>query len=352
MPALSELRALALEHGLEQLGVARAEVLGRARQALHERRDAGLDGGMGFTYRNPDRSTDPFHSVPGARSILVGALSYYSDDPARPSGPHARVARYARVDHYAPLRSGLRDIAARLKAAGERATVFADDNGLVDREAAYQAGIGWYGKHANLMVPGRGSWFVLGSVVTTAVFEPADAPVRDGCGSCRRCLDACPTGAIVAPGVVDAGRCLAWVLQKPGTIPVAMREPIGDRIYGCDDCQEACPPAVRFGARHPGAGSTLPAWVDVLDLLEADDTSLLERHGAWYIAERDPRWLRRNALVVLGNTGSGTDARTRAVLEHYRSGPDDVLAEHAAWAADRLGVAVVGAAPPAGGAPR
>lgn len=343
MPALAELRALALEHGIEHLGVARAEVLVRARQALHERRDAGLDGGMGFTYRNPDRSTDPFHSVPDARSVLVGALSYYSDDPARPAGPHARVARYARADHYAPLRSGLRAIAARLKAAGERATVFADDNGLVDREAAYQAGLGWYGKNANLLLPGKGSWFVLGSVVTTAEFEAASAPARDGCGTCRRCLDACPTGAIVAPGVVDARRCLAWVLQRPGTIPLDMRGPIGDRIYGCDDCQEACPPAVRFGGRHPSAGTELPAWVDVLDLLDADDATLLERHGAWYIADRDPRWLRRNALVVLGNTGSGADARTRVTLDRYRSGADEVLAEHASWAAERLGVAFAGA---------
>lgn len=343
MPTLTELRAIALEHGVEHLGVARADVLERARQVLHERRDAGFDGGMGFTYRNPDRATDPSHSVPGARSVVVGALSYYADDPARPAGPQAKVARYARADHYAPLRAGLRAIARRLKVAGERATVFSDDNGLVDREAAYQAGLGWYGKHANLMVPGRGSWFVLGAVVTTAEFEAAPAPARDGCGTCRRCLDACPTGAIVAPGVVDAGRCLAWVLQRPGPIPADMREPIGDRIYGCDDCQEACPPAIRFGARHPGAGTTLPAWVDVLDLLDADDATLLDRHGAWYIADRDPRWLRRNALVVLGNTGSGADRRTRSTLDRYRFGADEMLAEHAAWAADRLGVDVAGA---------
>lgn len=336
MPTLDELRALARGHGVEHLGVARAEVLERARRLLHERRDAGLAADMGFTYRNPDRATDPFHSVPGARSIIVAARSYYTDDDPAPAGPHARVARYARADHYGPLREALRAVAVRLKAAGERAVVFVDDNGLVDREAAYEAGLGWFGKNANLLLPGGGSWYVLGSVVTTAELAPSPGPVRDGCGSCRRCLDACPTGAIVAPGVIDAHRCLAWVVQRPGPIPEDLRVAVGDRIYGCDDCQDACPPAVRFRGRHPGAGSAAPAWVDVLDLLDADDATLLERHGRWYIAGRDPRWLRRNALVVLGNTGTAADARTLATLQRYRDGDDELLAEHAAWALRRL----------------
>ena len=175
------------------------------------------------------------------------------------------------------------------------------------------------------------------------------APVADGCGSCRRCIDVCPTGAIVAPGVIDGGRCLAWVLQRPGTIPVELRAAVGDRIYGCDDCQEACPPTVRLGRRHRraarrarcGVDDGVQAWVDVLDLLDADDETLLHRHGRWYIAGRDPRWLRRNALVVLGNIGDGGDARTAATLARYRDGDDEVLAEHARWASERLGLRAV-----------
>jgi len=192
------------------------------------------------------------------------------------------------------------------------------------------------------MVPGAGSWFVLGSVITSGWYEPATAPVRDGCGSCRRCLDRCPTGAIVAPGVVDANRCLAWVLQRPGTIPVELRGAVGNRIYGCDDCQEACPPTVRLGRRHrdaAGTGVELRAWVDVVDLLDADDETLMARHGRWYIAERDPRWLRRNALVVLGNCGDPADPRVRDTLARYRHHDDAVLAEHADWASARLGLA-------------
>ena len=163
MPTWSELVALAREHGIEHLGVAPAAELTRARAAIDDRKRRGLDGAMGFTYRNPARSTDPQQAVPGAESILVAARSYLDDgDRPRPAGAQARVARYAWVDHYAPLRAGLKAVALRLRAAGERAVVFADDNSVVDREVAYLGGLGWFGKNANLLVPGAGSWFVLG----------------------------------------------------------------------------------------------------------------------------------------------------------------------------------------------
>src|SRR5690606_28594835 len=147
------------------------------------------------------------------------------------AAPRGRVARYARADHYGELRAALRAVAGELKAAGWRARVLADDNALVDREAAYRAGLGWYGKNANLLLPGRGSWFVLGSVVTDAPLARTAEPVADGCGACTRCLDGCPTGAIVAPGVVDARRCLAWLLQVEGPFPREHRVVLGDRLY-------------------------------------------------------------------------------------------------------------------------
>jgi epoxyqueuosine reductase len=226
--------------------------------------------------------------------------------------------------------------------------VFADDNSLVDREAAYLAGLGWFGKNANLLLPGQGSWFVLGSVVTDAPLPPAPSPVGDGCGTCRRCLDGCPTGAIIAPGVVDANRCLAWLVQRAGTFPAEHRVALHDRIYGCDDCQEVCPPNRRLGpvvsgstaptGGRPGrAGEPVEAWVDLLGLLAADDATLLARHGRWYLANRDPRWLRRNALVALGNVGDGGDERVALALRTYLVHADPVLRAHAAWAAGRLG---------------
>ena len=332
-----ELLAIGSAAGLDRVGVAPADVLQRARTALHERRDAGLNDGMQFTYRNPERSTDPTIAVAGARSVLVGARSYSMDEPPRPPGS-ARVARYAWIDHYEPLRDALWTIARRLRADGHKAVAYADDNSIVDREIAWTAGLGWFGKNANLLLPGAGSYFVLGCVITTAELPmTASTPAPDGCGACTACIGACPTGAIVASGVIDAGRCLAWVLQKPGVIPRELRAALGDRLYGCDDCQEVCPPTIRLEVRHRKVGEARP-WVDVVGLLRSDDEALIAAHGRWYLANRETRWWRRNALVVLGNIGDPGDSDVVAVLDGYIRDPDPMLRIHAIWAAARLGL--------------
>ncbi len=293
---------------------------------------------MQFTYKNPERSTDPFTAVEGARSVFVAARRYLLEEPVRPPGPSARVARYAWTDHYAPLREGLWAVAHHLRAAGHRAVAYADDNTVVDREVAYRAGIGWFGKNANVLLPGRGSWYVLGCVITDAELTPSSAPVDDGCGSCSRCLEGCPTGAIVAPGVIDARRCLAWLVQKPGVFPVEFRAALGDRLYGCDDCQDVCPVNRRGGVGDsPPPGQTVTAWVPVLELLELDDAEILRRHGRWYLHDREPRWVRRNALVVLGNIGDGNSPEVEATLRRSLADPDPMLRAHAVWAARRLG---------------
>ena len=333
--------AVGRANGLDAVGVAPARTLTRARSALLERRAAGLHAGMAFTYRNPERSTEPAAAVRDARSIIVGARNYLLDEPPLAQEPAGRVARYAWADHYGPLRAALWAMAHELRAAGWKAVAFADDNAVVDREVAWQAGIGWFGKNANLLLPHAGSWFVLGSVITDAPLPQVANPVPDGCGACRRCLDACPTGAIIAPAVIDGNRCLAWLLQRPGVFPREHRVALGERIYGCDDCQDVCPPNVRFAPRRPPLGAldgpaVLEAWVPVLDLLEATDEALLERHGRWYIAHRDPRWLRRNGLIVLGNTGDGRHPRAERVLRRYLAGDDALLRAHAVWAAARL----------------
>jgi epoxyqueuosine reductase len=371
-----QVESLGRSNGLDAVGIAAASPLTRARQVLDERKASGLHGGMEFTYRNPARSTSPDRIVPGAASIVVGARRYASHVPASPPGaqPSGRVARYAWMDHYAPLREALQVIARHLKAHGHRAVVVADDNAMVDREVAYQAGIGWFGKNANLLLPdrtdgatgpgpagrGAGSWFVLGAVVTDASLPPTGEPVADGCGTCRRCIDGCPTGAIVAPGVVDARRCLAWLVQQAGTFPREHRVALHDRIYGCDDCQEVCPPNIRFDrTSHPSERGSRPddparsgdfevvdtaeeeaegkAWVPLLDLLAADDDALLARYGRWYLAGRDPRWLRRNALLVLGNIGDAGDSRVIATLDRHLRHADPMLRAHAVWAVRRLG---------------
>jgi epoxyqueuosine reductase len=294
---------------------------------------------MAFTYRNPQRSTEPARALPDAAALVVGAVGYAREEPALQERPAARVASYAWEDHYARVRAGLAPIAEHLRARSWHARIVVDDNALVDRAAAVRAAIGWFGKSSNVLLPGRGSWFVLGTLITDAPLVTTDPePLADGCGSCRRCLDGCPTGAIVAPGIVDARRCLSWLLQAPGTFPREHREALGNRIYGCDDCQEVCPPNVR-DARHgrPPAGAGAQAWVPILDLLGASDHDILERHGRWYIPRRDPRFVRRNALVVLGNVGNAADSAVVAALQRYLADPDPMLRAHAAWAAARLG---------------
>jgi epoxyqueuosine reductase len=344
-----EVHAVGLARGLDAIGIASAEPLLRARAALEERKAAGLHAGMDFTFRRPVRSTTPSELVEGAAAIVVGARRYESILPPRPDarGPYGAVARYAWTDHYGPLKEALGTVAAHLRRNGYRARVLADDNGLVDREVAHRAGLGWFGKNANLLRPGVGSWFVLGSVVTSAPLPVNEAPVADRCGACRRCIDGCPTGAIVAPGVIDAGRCLAWLVQAPGTFPRAHREALGARIYGCDDCQEVCPPnqradATRARARsapqEPAGGSgRIEAWVPLLDLLEADDETLLADHGRWYLAGRDPRWLRRNALIAVGNVADPTDPDIASALVRHLGDWDPMLRAHAVWACRRLG---------------
>ncbi|MEL6981899.1 MAG: tRNA epoxyqueuosine(34) reductase QueG [Actinomycetota bacterium] len=351
--------------GLAAVGITSAAIQQPAREILHLRRRAGRAGTMQFTYRNPDRSTDPTSVLPSARSIIVGAWAYGQwrapDTPADPGGSaeqsagsgSGRVARYAWHDHYGDLRAALETMAEPLRRAGHKAVVVADGNGLVDRNAAWSAGLGWYGKNSNLLLPGAGSWFVLGAVVTNADLNSPE-PVRpqaDGCGSCHRCLDDCPTGAIVAPGVVDATRCLAWLVQADGEFPRRWRVELGDRLYGCDDCQDVCPPN-----RQPAQPSTddragedrqadrQQVEVELDWVLTATDDEILDRHGRWYIAGRNVDNVRRSALVVLGNVAEPGTGDPIGLLRRYLDSSNPVLRGHAVWAARRLGLTALASA--------
>ncbi len=330
-------------NGLDAVGVARAEPFVSTQNDLEERKAQGLHGGMQFTYRNPARSTDPTRALVGAKSLIVAARGYLETVPDSPTGLHARSARYVWDDHYAKLRNGLDAIAEVLRAQGWSTRVLVDDNALVDREAAYRAGLGWYGKNTNLLLPGQGSWFVLGSLVTDAPLPAAAEPVADGCASCTRCIDECPTNAIVAPGVVDARRCLAWLVQDTGIFPVEFRRPLADRLYGCDDCQEVCPPnrlVERSGLRHGdlAEGESTRVWFDLVQVLTCDDATLLDTYGRWYIPRRDPDYLRRNALVVLANIGSRHADQARDLTEMYLRSANPMLRAHAVWTARELGL--------------
>ncbi len=324
------LRGAVLNGGCAAVGVTDARPFPEVQQSLADRKASGMHAGMHFTFGDPGRSTDVSRSFPWARSLVVAGFAYLpeagSPEPEQPN--HGRVARFATEDHYRGLRGALDGAAQLLADAGYHAELVVDDNRLVDRAAAVRAGVGWWGKNTMVLAPGAGPWMLLGSVVTDAALEATPPMVRD-CGSCDACLPACPTGALVAPGILDARLCLAHLLQAPGWIPIELRRAVGDRIYGCDDCLDACPPGARLEA------TALPApRLDLLVLLARKDGELLRRFEHFYVPRRRAEFLRRNLLVALGN--GGDEAAVPAVAE-YLAHPDAMLRGHAAWALGQMG---------------
>ena len=329
---------VAKSHGCVGIGVTTADEFAGVAETMETRRAEGLSADLPFTYTDTEVATDVRRTHPWAERIVAVAHPYVPGtaevDSTEPGT--MRIARFAETDHYVGLRAALEAIAAALDSDGHRSAVFADDSRMVDRAAAVRAGIGWWGKSTMVLVPGSGPWVLLGSVVTDAEL-PVDRPMRRSCGTCVACMPACPTGAIVAPGVLDASLCLAYWLQSAGVIPERLRETIGDRLYGCDDCLTACPP----GHRALGQSIDLPLRPQILDILGADDQTLLRRYAHFYLPGRRPRILRRNALVVAGNDRS---PQLRDVVIGYLGHPDWLLRAHAAWAAARFAGSVTDAA--------
>jgi epoxyqueuosine reductase len=332
------LRTLGAANGLAAVGITDAEPFVDARAQIQQRITRGFAADMGFTFRNPQRATTPADLLPDAASIVVAALPYRFADPNTEAYLEGAVAKYQWTDFYGELKSSLSILAAELKREGWRARVLADDNVLVDRAAAHRAGIGWFGKNANLLLPGLGSWFVLGSVVSDAPLPTNTEPVPDGCGTCSRCIPGCPTAAIVEPGVIDARRCLAWLLQSPEDIPEFARLAMGSRVYGCDDCQEVCPEnrlADRRTAPAEAPANAVNA-VDLRAMVNATDEELLHTYGRWWLPDRNPDVLRRNAVVGLGNVGDPGDVDLRALLDAVRMSGSSSVVSHATWAVARL----------------
>lgn len=338
VPTSQELQVIGQKAGLDQIKVASAEFFSESYKAITERKAAGLHGGMWFTYGRPERSCDPQRALEGAQAIVVAALSYSRRPPDAPSGVNARVGQVQWEDHYAKLRIGLEVIHDDLLARGFKARVLVDDNLMVDRAAAVRAGLGWFGKNTNVLIPRKGSWFVLGTVVTDAPITP-DQPTDENCGTCVACIDDCPTGAIIDDSVLDARKCLAWLLQADGVFPIEYREALGGRIYGCDDCQVVCP-ANRLADRRSEVPVAIEAdriWVDIVNMLGLSDEDLLEKFADWYIPRRQPDYLRRNALVVLGNIADAQAHEVETTLIRYLEHESPMLVAHAIWAARRLG---------------
>ena len=309
------------ELGLDAVGVTRAEAYEATEGHIRERRARGLFADMRFTMAQPERSCHPESLLDDARTVISAALCYWR--PEAPLAPgQGRLARYTWADGYAELREKLDALGQRL---GGAYRVFVDANQHVDREAAARSGVGFYGKNTMLITRRHGSWVVLGTLVSDVELEPTP-PLDADCGECRLCIDACPTGALDEPGTLDATKCLSYWTQAPAPIPVEFRAALGAQVYGCDICQDVCPWNRGVQKRRAGEPESEAGHVDLVRWLEQDGRELVDEYERLYVPRNDPRWLRRNAIVALGNVGT---EEHRPLLEHA----DD---EHAEWALERL----------------
>jgi epoxyqueuosine reductase len=328
---LAELERLAEELGIDVVGAGPAEPYAETERHIRERRGRGLFADMRFTMARPEVSCHPEALLPNAKTVVSAALCYYAAEELIESG-EGRLPRYTWFDAYADLREKLDALGRRL---GGAYRVLVDENDHVDREGAVRAGVGFYGKNTMLITRRHGSWVVLGTLVTDVEVEASPRLTLD-CGSCTLCIDACPTGALDDPGVLDSTRCLSYWTQAPAPIPEEYRAELGSQVYGCDICQDVCPWNRGIEKRRGGAAPAedLEPHVSLVEWLEASDEELRDRYERLYFPRKDPRYLRRNALVALGNSGEPEHAGT---AEPYAEGNDPLLREHAEWALARLG---------------
>jgi len=322
-----DVRRLGDELGLDAVGVTRAEAYTETERHIRERRARGLFADMRFTMARPEESCHPESLLPGARSVVSAALCYWRPEAPLEAG-EGRLPRYTWDDAYAALREKLDAIGRRL---GGEFRVLVDANQHVDREAAARSGVGFYGKNTMLITRRHGSWVVLGTLVTDRELAPTP-PLDADCGSCTLCIEACPTHALDEPGTLDATRCLSYWTQAPAAIPEDYRAELGAQVYGCDICQDVCPWNRGVEKRRAGepAGD---GHVDLVAWLEADGRAVVDEYDRLYVPRNEPRWLRRNAAVALGNVGTAEHA---PALERAAAGDDDLVAEHARWALARI----------------
>jgi epoxyqueuosine reductase len=294
----AELERHAAEIGIDVVGAAPAEPYEQTERHIEERRRRGLFADMRFTMAQPEVSCHPEKLLPNARTVVSAALCYYAEDGETPPA-HGRLPRYTWKHYYAELREKLDVLGQRI---GGAYRVLVDENQHVDREGAARSGVGFYGKNTMLITRRFGSWVVLGTLVTDAELEPTP-PLELDCGSCTLCIEACPTGALDDPGTLDANKCLSYWTQSARPIPDQYRADLGDQVYGCDICQDVCP--WNRGIEKRRSGEHLPAGaephVSLVEWLEASDDDLRRRYDRLFVPRNDPRYLRRNAAIVLEN---------------------------------------------------
>jgi epoxyqueuosine reductase len=340
-----QIKRLAVEHGLTVSAVTSADAFPEVFAVLRDRIAAGHLAGMDwFTTERAAASCEPRTLMAEPRAILSVGIAYWGHDTGKPHDgvPRGQISRYARgIDYHDILPRRMRALHGSIEALVEHpvACRFLTDHArIVDRAVAARAGLGWYGKNACIIVPGHGSWVMLGEMLLDLDLEP-DQPLDRDCGRCTICLDRCPTGAIVAPYTIHAPACISFqTIEQRGAIPRELRSRMGDWVFGCDVCQEVCP--------YTGAAADAPdpdfqppsiehAYPSLPRLLEMSSRTFRERYRGTAVMRARRAGLARNAAVALGNIGTDDDV---PVLARTTLGHDEALVRgHAAWALGRIG---------------
>lgn len=327
----------AVDLGFSKVGFAKArldEEAPRLSEWLHH----GHHGEMGWMARAPERRWDARASLPGAATVICCALNYYQGTPVPPEGLSGVISSYATGDDYHGLmESKLRALAAFIESRSRAKTrLYVDTGPILEKSFAAAAGLGWVGKHSNLLSRDGSSWFFLGEILVDLSL-PLDAAARDHCGSCTRCIQACPTKAIVSPYVVDSRLCISYLtIELRGPIPRELRALVGNRIYGCDDCQDVCPwnrfarksEEKAFFAREPLAS------MDLIGMLRMSREAFLEATRGSAIRRARYAGFLRNVAVALGNS---RDARAVPTLVEALDHEEDLVRGHSAWALGFIG---------------
>jgi epoxyqueuosine reductase len=335
----------ARELGFDLCGVAPAESFAEL-SFFREWLDRGYAGEMTYLTRSADKRADVRNVLPGARSVIVTGTIYNTDRPYSTESDDrgaAAIARYAWGDDYHDvLKSRLEALVAWMREVSPepfQARSYVDTGPVQERVYAQYAGLGWIGKNTCLINVEQGSWVFLSEIVCTLPLEPG-RPVLDQCGSCTLCLEACPTGALVAPYVLDSTRCLSYLtIELRGAIPEPHRSAIGNHVYGCDICQEVCPynqlPTRSLRPEwQPRPALDLPKLVDLWRLPDADLRRAVRGSA---ITRAKITGLRRNVAVAIGNSGDAEAIGALAIGDDERpSASDPMVEEHIRWARDRM----------------
>ena len=309
-------------------------------ESLKRVRDGHMDGLSWYTEDRVKKMNRPYLLLERARSIISVGVSYLSSETESQKLSTGKVSKYARgEDYHSVIKSKLsefRDLLPGILKKNVNARIFVDDGPMNDKGAARRSGLGWMGKNTNILTPTHGSWIFLGQLILNVELEP-DIPLKKNCGNCTQCIDDCPTGAIVAPYVIDNSKCISYLtIELKGSIPVHLRTLMGDWIFGCDICQDVCPVNRKALKSNEDSFKQRPGFStpDLVEILEMDQAKFSEKYKDSPIKRTKLLGLKRNACVALGNNGDlgSISALTRALWEE-----ESLVRIHAAWALGRIG---------------